>query len=295
MKLDPALTTEDDLYCTLQYATDKFNSENIGYDIQLTDLLRFGELNLIPLKFECHENLRLVVWDDQRNIENEIGTYTYGSIVAILDYSLDPDHVEAHNYFTTHKVRPINLDLLKNRGITSPKPRSEFLYSPYYFVPYLHPSEIFKSDDTSCDYEDSVVETHNLLFTKSDLPNIKVAAERLMNQSENTVDEIDLKHRGEIVETEKPATAITQSQFSNNTFNKLSRRNHLDAAIDEAINLAGNTHTADVYIQLKELALNEFKPFTGNTDNGTLSYTDDNDILQEFTKNALRKRLKNRH
>lgn len=75
--------------------------------------------------------------------------------------------------------------------------------------------------------------------------------------------------------------------------NKL-RRNHLDPAIDKAIKQAGNMELADVYLELKELALAGEKPFTGAIDGDALCYTDENNQPEKFTKNALGKRLKNR-
>lgn len=81
-------------------------------------------------------------------------------------------------------------------------------------------------------------------------------------------------------------------QNSNCTFTL--RRNSLDPAIDKAINLAGNTNLADVYLQLKELALQEEKPFNGLTEGNALCYTNDNGEPARLTKNALGKRLKSR-
>jgi hypothetical protein len=72
------------------------------------------------------------------------------------------------------------------------------------------------------------------------------------------------------------------------------RRDILDPAIDKAIKAASTRDTASVWLQLKELALKEEPPFTGNVDNGELLYTDSNNKLESFTINALAKRLKRR-
>jgi len=77
------------------------------------------------------------------------------------------------------------------------------------------------------------------------------------------------------------------------TTNKL-RRNNLDPAIDKAINQAEKMELADVYLELKALALAEEKPFTGELDGDALCYTDDNNKPAKLTKDALGKRLKNR-
>lgn len=75
--------------------------------------------------------------------------------------------------------------------------------------------------------------------------------------------------------------------------NKL-RRNILDPAIDKAIALAGNTELADVYLQLRDLAIEEEKPFNGIIEGDALCYTNDNGEPARLTKDALGKRLKSR-
>ena len=92
-------------------------------------------------------------------------------------------------------------------------------------------------------------------------------------------------------ETEQLEPQVTKSK---NTKTKKLRRDCLDPAIDQAISAAGNDEYADVYLQLKEMALNEFRPFIGATNNGSLCYTNDNDDHAELSKAALRQRLKRR-
>lgn len=75
--------------------------------------------------------------------------------------------------------------------------------------------------------------------------------------------------------------------------NKL-RRNNLDPAIDKAIKQAGNMNLADVYLELKELALAGEKPFTGALIGDALCYTNDKNLPDKLTKNALGKKLKRR-
>lgn len=53
------------------------------------------------------------------------------------------------------------------------------------------------------------------------------------------------------------------------------RRNTLDSVIEKAVEQAGNLTPADVFVKLKELALNNEKPFTGRIDGNTLLYTND--------------------
>lgn len=70
------------------------------------------------------------------------------------------------------------------------------------------------------------------------------------------------------------------------------RINNLDAPIMKAIAKAGTLATATVFVQLKELALNEEKPFTGVIDGGALCYTNDDDKPAKLNKDGLRDRLK---
>lgn len=76
--------------------------------------------------------------------------------------------------------------------------------------------------------------------------------------------------------------------------NKL-RTNTLDPAIDKAIEQAGCTTLAQVYLELKGLAIEECKPFTGEVDGGSLCYTDDENKPAKLSRNALGKRLKRRY
>lgn len=73
------------------------------------------------------------------------------------------------------------------------------------------------------------------------------------------------------------------------------RTNTLDPAIDRAIKLAGGSlELAAVYLELKDLALDETSPFTGIIEGDGLCYTNDNGELKKLTKDALGKRLKRR-
>lgn len=87
-----------------------------------------------------------------------------------------------------------------------------------------------------------------------------------------------------------PATSGPSVKTKKVITHKLNR-NTLDAAIDEAINQAGNMELADVFMKLKEMAMSGYSPFTGVIGNKTLSYTNDGNIIVEFSKNALGKRL----
>ena len=85
-----------------------------------------------------------------------------------------------------------------------------------------------------------------------------------------------------------PAKAVQENVIKKNKLN----RNELDPAIDEAIKQAGNMHLADVFLKLKDLAINEYAPFTGVIEKNSLFYTNSNDNDEDkLTKNALGKRL----
>lgn len=70
------------------------------------------------------------------------------------------------------------------------------------------------------------------------------------------------------------------------------RSNCLDAPIMKAVKLAGCYVTADVFVKLRGLALNEEQPFTGMVERDSLEYTNDNNELARLKKNALGKRLR---
>jgi len=72
------------------------------------------------------------------------------------------------------------------------------------------------------------------------------------------------------------------------------RTNSLDAPIQKAITLAGNLSTAAVFLQLKNLALENEPPFTGQVEGDALCYTNDDNKSDKLTKNALDHRLRPR-
>jgi len=107
--------------------------------------------------------------------------------------------------------------------------------------------------------------------------------ESLLGYSDSKIEK-ELKQAESILVT--PPTSVTRvSKF---------RRNILDPAIDEAIKKAGTTELANVYLQLKELAKDEYPPFTGIFDCDALCYTNENNIQEKLSKSALGQRLKRR-
>ncbi len=93
------------------------------------------------------------------------------------------------------------------------------------------------------------------------------------------------------ITTSPVATTCAPSVAPKPKSHKLNR-NTLDPAIDEAIKRAGNMELADVFLKLKEMALNSHSPFTGGVGSRTLNYTNDNNVNDNFSKDALGKRLK---
>lgn len=73
------------------------------------------------------------------------------------------------------------------------------------------------------------------------------------------------------------------------------RTNSLDAPIDKAIARAASSNTGPVFLQLRALALEEEKPFTGAVNGDALCYTTDDGKPGLFTKNALEHRLRSRN
>lgn len=100
--------------------------------------------------------------------------------------------------------------------------------------------------------------------------------------------------------TVEPEGAATQTREVNGdnglptaTVHRLEggRSDFLREAIQRAIQTAGTRDTAAVFMALRQMALNVEDPFTGLVDNKGLHYTDHNNKVQPFTRDALRKRL----
>lgn len=72
------------------------------------------------------------------------------------------------------------------------------------------------------------------------------------------------------------------------------RRNDLDTAIDKAIGKAGNDSSADIFPLLREMALVEDLPFTGQVDGGKLFYRNADGEKAFLTKSKLDSRLSRR-
>lgn len=70
------------------------------------------------------------------------------------------------------------------------------------------------------------------------------------------------------------------------------RRDLLTGPIEQAIKAAGNYECADVYIELKDLALAGISPFSGDVSDGALSYTNAKNGVAALKKTALGQRLK---
>lgn len=70
------------------------------------------------------------------------------------------------------------------------------------------------------------------------------------------------------------------------------RFNALDAPIQKAIKAAESQVLALVFLKLKDLALAEERPFTGQLEDGEPLYTADNGKVTKLTKKALGQRLK---
>ena len=69
------------------------------------------------------------------------------------------------------------------------------------------------------------------------------------------------------------------------------RTNSLDAPITRAIEKAGSLDNGAVYLELREMALENVRPFTGETEKGALYYTNDAGDIAKLSKAALGKRL----
>ena len=73
------------------------------------------------------------------------------------------------------------------------------------------------------------------------------------------------------------------------------RRGILDPAIDEAILKVKSNKTAEVYLALKEMALDNSPPFTGVvSEDGALKYWNSKNDVVHISKSSIAKRLKRR-
>jgi hypothetical protein len=282
---------DEDQYFTLQHVVREFNRENHEFKIQKRDLLRCAELNFISLKFNCPEDLRLVVFDDRNNVENTIGNYTYGNMVEILDYTLSPD--QSDEYFTTHKVRPLKNNLLKPKGITSPEVQSKFLSSPYYFVPNFFVSEEFDPDYIPPPYEDSIVEISQLMLAKSDLTKIKFAVESLKRQvnenpisyERNTIVENSLENSDS---NSQPAIVSSMHKINGNV---AIREHRLAAEIKEAKKRASDPSSVHcVWNELVKMAHIKEMSLLENCSADEIKYGSPEDP-QFFLKSSLKTRM----
>jgi len=72
------------------------------------------------------------------------------------------------------------------------------------------------------------------------------------------------------------------------------RRNILDGAIDKAIEKAGSDSTDAVFLALRDMALEEVSPFTGDIEGNELFFTTYDNKLGALTKSKLDSRLRRR-
>jgi hypothetical protein len=90
--------------------------------------------------------------------------------------------------------------------------------------------------------------------------------------------------------TPEPMEQAPKPSAANGKKRKLD--NILDNVIRMAIDKAGSTNNAAVFLELKELALVEIIPFTGEVIGAGLEYTNFQNKKVVFSKNALAKRLR---
>jgi hypothetical protein len=87
----------------------------------------------------------------------------------------------------------------------------------------------------------------------------------------------------------KPAATSASTTTVN-----LCRRNTLDPLIDEAIKRAKCLELADVYNELKKMAIDGAYPFKGTFRGSAIWYTDQNNVDVAFSRKSLGKRLARR-
>jgi len=85
-----------------------------------------------------------------------------------------------------------------------------------------------------------------------------------------------------------------EAPVSHRTMSHKLSRDLLDRPIEQAVQRAGATGTADVYTILREMALEGDAPFNGQVDADGLWYTDHDNEVKLFKREALRSRLRRR-
>ena len=151
-----------------------------------------------------------------------------------------------------------------------------------YLAPVVFNGDIQRLSADRWEVLVSMTRTHGGKLIKIDSPALRFSVDELRFLSE------DLK---ELAVNQAEALPIAQTDTTPTKVNKLNR-NELDPAIDEAIKQAGNMELADVFLKLKELAINGTLPFTGLIERDALCYTNSDDERDKITKNALGKRLR---
>ena len=94
-----------------------------------------------------------------------------------------------------------------------------------------------------------------------------------------------------VIQIQPPDAALT-NQSSRQQHRIKTRKDQLDAQIEAARKMANdpNNHN-DVWIQLKEMAMDQCLPFNGHFTDEGLYFTSNSEDIKIFTKEALRKRL----
>lgn len=88
--------------------------------------------------------------------------------------------------------------------------------------------------------------------------------------------------------TPKPAASAIEAASARK---HLMKRNSLDGVIELAIKRANSTSIGEVWVHLREIALDGTPPFTGLVDAEGYTYTDDDDKTDVMTKTKLKMRL----
>jgi hypothetical protein len=95
----------------------------------------------------------------------------------------------------------------------------------------------------------------------------------------------------DIFANDRDETAECETPLGSTRHATAQRRDILSPAIEKAIAAATDRNPAAVFAQLRELALGEEPPFTGQIDGDALCYTDVKNRPAKLTRDALGKRL----
>jgi len=285
-------------------AENKYLTDEEAKVIEEGDGIRKGKGIRIKVKTEHY-----YIWDTLSALQREykVARYDFKNCPGFREKVASSKLAEAITLYLEIKFSDLPqlikmniafVDIFEKWDVISPEQRE---YLAHDFDARMQPGYV-NSVNQYCDWELELQSIPDQIFNWQRLNPNGIASEQIIIDTkikELEEREIELKellgysNSNNEQELKQAESILVTPHISVARVNKL-RRNILDPAIEEAIKKAGTTELADVYLQLKELAKDEFPPFTGIFEGDALYYTNENDIQAKLSRSALGKRLKRR-